>query len=133
MKEYHHLETLMKMMEDSKTDRASERNTIALLRKELREDRTEIVRKFDLKLDDVTQHIKEVDEKIDTFVKDQQEVNISLLRHNIVDVYENFRGSKRMPQEVYQSTLSLYDRYVLEGGNSYVKEIVEQMKTWEKY
>lgn len=73
-----------------------------------------------------------LDRKLDDFHSEWKDYNIIMLRHDITSVYEHYKGSAAMPQAIYQSTMELYDKYQKLGGNSYVHEIVEEMKTWSK-
>ena len=73
-----------------------------------------------------------VDGKLEDFHSEWKDYNIVMLRHDITSVYQNYKSSAAIPQSIYQSTMELYDRYEDLGGNSYVHEIVEEMKTWKK-
>lgn len=74
----------------------------------------------------------ETNAKIDQFRQEQKEVNVVLLRHSITQTYENYKEEKEMPKLLYQSSLNLYDQYHRLGGNSFVTEEIEDMKTWKK-
>lgn len=74
----------------------------------------------------------ETNAKIDQFRQEQKEVNVVLLRHSITQTYENYKDEKEMPKLLYQSSLNLYDQYHRLGGNSFVTEEIEEMKTWKK-
>ena len=74
----------------------------------------------------------ETNAKIDQFRQEQKEVNVVLLRHSITQTYENYKEEKEMPKLLYQSSLNLYDQYHRLGGNSFVSEEIEEMKTWKK-
>lgn len=73
-----------------------------------------------------------VDGKLEDFHSEWKDYNIVMLRHDITSVYQNYKSSAAIPQGIYQSTMELYDRYEGLGGNSYVHEIVEEMKEWKK-
>lgn len=73
-----------------------------------------------------------VDGKLEDFHSEWKDYNIVMLRHDITSVYQNYKSSAAIPQGIYQSTMELYDRYEDLGGNSYVHEIVEEMKEWKK-
>lgn len=73
-----------------------------------------------------------VDGKLEDFHTEWKDYNIIMLRHDITSVYQNYKSSAAIPQGIYQSTMELYDRYEDLGGNSYVHEIVEEMKEWKK-
>ena len=73
-----------------------------------------------------------IDGKLEDFHSEWKDYNIIMLRHDITSVYQNYKSSAAIPQGIYQSTMELYDKYEDLGGNSYVHEIVEEMKTWER-
>ena len=73
-----------------------------------------------------------MDRKLEDFHSEWKDYNIIMLRHDITSVYEHYKSSAAMPQGIYQSTMELYDKYLKLGGNSYVHDIVEEMKTWSK-
>ena len=73
-----------------------------------------------------------IDRKLEDFHSECKDYNIVMLRHDITSVYEQYKSSAAMPKVIYESTMNLYDKYLSLGGNSYVHEIVEEMKTWEK-
>ena len=88
-------------------------------------------------LDDFRKTVDEgfdkVNKNLEDFRIEQKEVNVALLRHNITDTYENFKNEKKMPNIIYESTMSLYDNYKKCGGNSFVDEEVNEMRGWEKF
>lgn len=73
-----------------------------------------------------------MDRKLEDFHSEWKDYNIIMLRHDITSVYEHYKSSAAMPQAIYESTMNLYDKYQKLGGNSYVHEIVDEMKTWSK-
>ena len=73
-----------------------------------------------------------IDGKLEDFHSEWKDYNIIMLRHDITSVYQHYKSSAAMPQGIYQSTMELYDKYEDLGGNSYVHEIVEEMKQWER-
>ena len=54
------------------------------------------------------------------------------MRHDIVSVYEVYKEEKVIPTTVYESTMWLYDTYKAAGGNSFITDVIEEMKTWER-
>lgn len=81
----------------------------------------------------VNEGFRTINQNLDDFRDEQKEVNIALLRHNITGTYENFKNEKKMPNIIYESTMSLYDNYKRCGGNGFVKGEIEEMKLWEKF
>ena len=92
---------------------------------ELRNEMTTLFNGFSKDLD-------KVDRKLDDFHSEWRDYNVVMLRHDITSVYQHYKDSAAIPQNVYQSTMELYDKYLKLGGNSYVHDIVEEMKTWNK-
>lgn len=83
-------------------------------------------------LNGLSKDIDRVDRKLEDFHTEWKDYNIVMLRHDITSVYEQYKSSAAMPKVIYESTMNLYDKYSSLGGNSYVHEIVEEMKTWQK-
>ena len=73
-----------------------------------------------------------IDGKLEDFHSEWKDYNIIMLRHDITSVYQHYKSSAAIPQGIYQSTMELYDKYEDLGGNSYVHEIVEEMKEWKR-
>lgn len=92
---------------------------------ELRNEMTSLFNGFSKDLD-------KLDKKLDDFHSEWKDYNVVMLRHDITSVYQYYKDSAAIPQNVYQSTMELYDKYLKLGGNSYVHEIVEEMKGWSK-
>ena len=83
-------------------------------------------------LNGLSKDLDRVDRKLEDFHTEWKDYNIVMLRHDITSVYEQYKSSAAMPKVIYESTMNLYDKYSNLGGNSYVHEIVEEMKTWQK-
>lgn len=83
-------------------------------------------------LNGLSKDLDRVDRKLEDFHTEWKDYNIVMLRHDITSVYEQYKSSAAMPKVIYESTMNLYDKYSSLGGNSYVHEIVEEMKTWQK-
>lgn len=92
---------------------------------ELRNEMTSLFNGFSKDLD-------KLDRKLDDFHSEWKDYNVVMLRHDITSVYQHYKDSAAIPQNVYQSTMELYDKYLKLGGNSYVHDIIEEMKTWSK-
>lgn len=80
----------------------------------------------------LSKDLDRVDKKLEDFHSEWKDYNIVMLRHDITSVYQHYKDAAAIPQGIYQSTMELFDKYQALGGNSYVHEIVEEMKTWEK-
>lgn len=92
---------------------------------ELRNEMTSLFNGFSKDLD-------KLDRKLDDFHSEWKDYNVVMLRHDITSVYEYYKDRAAIPKVVYESTMSLYDKYQGLGGNSYVHDIIEEMKTWSK-
>lgn len=82
---------------------------------------------------DINEKLSKIDKKIDDFQLEQNKTNVATLRHSITSTYEEYKDEGKIPNIVYESTMSLYDCYKRQGGNSYVDEEVDRMKDWEKF
>lgn len=83
-------------------------------------------------LNGMSKDMDRIDRKLEDFHSEWKDYNIVMLRHDITSVYQHYKSSAAIPQGIYQSTMELYDKYQSLGGNSYVKNIIEEMKTWSK-
>ena len=103
----------------------------------------ELGEKFDTQLDslknsikfsfeEIKESVENLSDKLDSFQIDQKNYNIAMIRHEIVDTYETYKEQKKIPLPVYQSVLDLYDKYKGLGGNSFIHEIIEEIKEWDK-
>ena len=90
--------------------------------------RNDLVPQFE----EIKDQIQNIDDKLDSFHKEQNIYNIAMIRHDVVQVYETYKEKKIIPMPVYQSILDLYDKYEKLGGNSWCHEIIEKMKEWDK-
>lgn len=83
-------------------------------------------------LNGLSKDLDRVDRKLEDFHTEWKDYNIVMLRHDITSVYEQYKSSAAMPKVIYESTMNLYDKYQALGGNSFVEDEVEEMKTWSK-
>lgn len=80
----------------------------------------------------IAKDMDRMDRKLEEFHNEQKSINIVMLRHDIVQIYEQYKSSAAIPTDLYESTMNLYDQYKAAGGNSFITEIVEEMKKWER-
>lgn len=68
-------------------------------------------------------------------VKNQTDIEFqkAILRAEILNIYFDYRDSQQIPESQYQACLQLYDVYKSLGGNSYVDEKVEKLKTFTRW
>ena len=81
-------------------------------------------------LNGFSKDLDRMDKKLEDFHSEQKSINLVMLRHDIVQVYEQYKSSAAIPTDLYESTMNLYDQYKAAGGNGFISQIVEEMKTW---
>lgn len=84
----------------------------------------------DANADNFTKIDKEF-QKIHDFNEKSEHSDICILRHEITLIYENYREKKEIPSRMRENLCSLYEDYSSRGGNSYVKQIYNEMLTWK--
>ena len=83
-------------------------------------------------LNGFSKDLDRMDKKLEDFHSEQKSINLVMLRHDIVQVYEYYKNSAAIPTDLYESTMNLYDQYKAAGGNGFISQIVEEMKKWER-
>ena len=64
---------------------------------------------------------------------DQSDVtDQALIRNTITHIYIKYKDQKKIPHYEKENILSLFEQYKKLKGNSYIKQIVNEMKTWEE-
>lgn len=71
--------------------------------------------------------VKNVKEKLES----NEQTTIAMIRHEITETYYKYRDNKKLPSNVKEDVLSLYERYEKLGGNSFVHSLIDEVKTWE--
>lgn len=82
--------------------------------------------------DDMKQNFDNLEHKVDQFHSEQNQINLSMIRHDIVSTYQQYKNSAAIPQNIYESTMNLYDKYKAAGGNSFIDQVITEMKMWER-
>lgn len=82
--------------------------------------------------DDMKESFDDLEHKVDQYHSEQNQINLSMLRHDMVQVYDFYKEKKSIPLPVYESTLNLYDKYKAAGGNSFIDQIIAEMKDWDR-
>lgn len=62
--------------------------------------------------------------------KTERKALVALLRHEIVNTYVEYKNNKEIPFFLKESVLIIYEVYKALGGNSFVEQIVREIKTW---
>ena len=63
--------------------------------------------------------------------KAERKALVALLRHEIVNVYVQHKDSKELPYFLKESVLIIYEVYNALGGNSFVEQLINEMKLWK--
>ena len=66
-------------------------------------------------------------EKLDRLVKSSNDT----MRVELTRIYFKYQPYKKIPQWAKESATHLYDDYVSQDGNTFIKGLWEQMSTWE--
>lgn len=83
-------------------------------------------------INEISKDLDRIDRKLEDFHSEQKSINLVMLRHDIVQVYEQYKCSAAVPTDLYESTMNLYDQYKAAGGNGFIAQVIEEMKTWSK-
>ena len=63
--------------------------------------------------------------------KTERKAIVALLRHEIVNVYVAYKDIKEIPFFLKESCLIIYEVYRALGGNSFVEQIIDEIKQWK--
>ncbi len=81
---------------------------------------------------EIKQDIKSIAAAIVKLDQNQVSTDKMLLRNAILTIYFAYEPRKEIPEAQYESALGLFDVYSQLGGNGFVHEKVEEMKTWRR-
>lgn len=85
--------------------------------------------------EEVKEANKDIQEKVEVVakkVKSVDQTNLAILRNTITHIYFKYKDAKKIPHYEKENALYLYEQYERLGGNSYVVDIISQIKTWEE-
>ena len=77
---------------------------------------------------DLNQKFKDINDRLDLHLESQ----LSILRHEITEIYYKYLENKEIPAHTKQDLCYLYEQYEKLGGNSYVKQIYLEMQNWKE-
>ena len=78
-------------------------------------------------LDEVVELCNSINSKLDL----TEEATKCGLRHSITKFYQEHFDKKQLSSYQLEDIIHLYESYQSLGGNSYVHELVDEIKTWE--
>lgn len=71
-------------------------------------------------------------ETIDRKIKSSEENDLAILRNTITHIYFKYKDEKRIPHYEKENVMYLYARYQALNGNSYIQNVVQEIKDWEE-
>ena len=77
---------------------------------------------------DLNQKFKDINDRLDSHLESQ----LSILRHEITEIYYKYLENREIPAHTKQDLCYLYEQYEKLGGNSYVKQIYLEMQNWKE-
>ena len=78
------------------------------------------------------QPIVEKLDKVEKRMEDADQTDLALIRNTITHIYMKYCEDKKIPHYEKENILYLYEQYTKLKGNSYIKEVVDTIKTWEE-
>lgn len=81
---------------------------------------------------EVSNQISQLQESFDEYRVSQRDINVILLRREILSIYYKYLNEKQLPEREFESVLNLYTVYKSQGGNSLVDTVVEEIKSWKR-
>ena len=79
----------------------------------------------------VNENVNQLSEKIEDYREETREINKSELRHSITEIYFEHCKEKSFDLNTKNDLCSLYEAYSGIGGNSFAKELYEEMMDWD--
>lgn len=70
--------------------------------------------------------------QIENLSKNTIQNDLMMLRNSILTIYFTYEKEKEIPEAQYESMLGMFDVYTSLGGNSFVHDIVDEMRTWKR-
>lgn len=71
-------------------------------------------------------------DKLEQRMDNSDTTDLVVIRDRITHIYMKYCEKKQIPHYEKENVLSLYEQYKKLKGNSYVKTIINEIKTWEE-
>lgn len=81
---------------------------------------------------EIKQDIKALAAAVVKLNESQRSTDVMLLRNAFLTIYFAYEKEKIIPETQYESACGIYDVYHQLGGNSFISEKMEEMKTWKR-
>ena len=78
---------------------------------------------------------KEVKDEVDLLKKQmdlKDRTDLAILRNTLTHIYFKYKDLKKIPHYEKENVMYLFEQYSSLGGNSYVKQIVDEIREWEE-
>ena len=95
------------------------------------EDLRQTVLELRQSIDKVNENVDQLQNKIEDYQKETREIDKSGLRHSITQIYFENCDEKVLDLRTKNDLCSLFEAYSKIGGNSFAKELYEEMMCWE--
>ena len=81
---------------------------------------------------DLKENINNLDKKVDKIDLKVDTNELDRIRHSILDYKKGLDNGVKLSQHEYEYILKIYDKYKGMGGNSFITDVVEQIKEMYK-
>ena len=81
---------------------------------------------------DLKENINNLDKKVDKIDLKVDTNELDTIRHSILDYKKGSDNGVKLSQHEYEYILKIYDKYKGMGGNSFITDVVEQIKEMYK-
>lgn len=78
---------------------------------------------------------KDMKDEVDLLKKKMEskdKTDLAILRNTLTHIYFKYKDAKKIPHYEKENVMYLFEQYTTLGGNSYVKQIVDEVKDWEE-
>lgn len=65
-------------------------------------------------------------------MESKDKTDLAILRNTLTHIYFKYKDAKKIPHYEKENVMYLFEQYSSLGGNSYVKQIVDEIKDWEE-
>ena len=72
--------------------------------------------------------VKQIEAKIES----NDKTDAAILRNAITEIYFHYQDKKEIPHYQKENVLYLYEQYEKLGGNSYIQNVVAEIKAWKE-
>lgn len=81
---------------------------------------------------EIKQDIKALAAAVVKLNESQRSTDVMLLRNAFLTIYFAYEKEKVIPETQYESACGIYDVYHQLGGNGFISEKMEEMRSWKR-